>query len=438
MLLEQENFSQTDRKDPANAVARGIVPASLAFSQRAVGTLRKAMRARGCGSFQIYHCVQFDIYDIDHYLEALEEQTRWEPLPADVADGEGLCTLAMRDAVAKTWNAGVLYLERNEVFLARWIWFDNGEVRYFNLCAAPTPAHYGTLRNRVIALRRQSGEPVWQIVGGGSQEKVSRKPVEAGELILDADLRKRIDDEIVQFFSAEARAMYQRLKVPMRRGMLLYGPPGNGKTSLIRYMGALLPDVGALLLRPNASFDADDWAIVVNEWKDAAPAMLVVEDLDWLLTRVNVSTFLNCLDGIEQIGGGGLLLVATTNHPDKLDPAVNNRPGRFDAVIEIPLPDARLRRQFFAQQLPGWSETFFDEITKETEYLSFAHLGEVVRLSGLLAIGQSRSERTEQDVRTALRTVCDRAQQAHRGFVPEPEIPFGLKGLQAAASSTAG
>ena len=74
----------------------------------------------------------------------------------------------------------------------------------------------------------------------------------------------------------------------------------------------------------------------------ATPAVLVIEDLDWLLEHTNVSTFLNLIDGVESDGGraaGGLLLIATTNHPDKLDPAVNNRPGRFDVVVEIPPPD---------------------------------------------------------------------------------------------------
>jgi hypothetical protein len=432
MLLEQENFTQPGRFESASAAPRAIVPASLAFSQRAVATLRKAMRARGCGSFRIFHCVRFDLYDAEDYFEALGEQARWEPLGADVADGEALCTMTMSDASGKLWETGLLHLQHNEVFIARWIWYDNGEVRYFNLCAAPTAGQYEKLRNRIIELRRQCGEPVWQVVGGGSQEKVSRKPVEPGELVLAAELRKRIDDEVVRFFSAEARAMYARLKVPQRRGILMYGPPGNGKTSLIRYIGSLLPKVGAMLLRPNASFDADDWSGVIDEWKDAAPAMLVVEDLDWLLTRVNVSTFLNCLDGVEQLGAGGLLLVATTNHPEKLDPAVNNRPGRFDAVIEIPLPDRQLRREFFALQLPGWSSEILDELARETEYLSFAHLGEIVRLAGLLAIGERRSDRTEQDMRSATRIVCDRSRQAHRGFVPEPEMPFGLKALQAA------
>ena len=238
--------------------------------------------------------------------------------------------------------------------------------------------------------------------------------------------------------------MYDRLKVPMRRGILLYGPPGNGKTSLIRHIGSLLPKVGAMLLRPSATFDADDLSQVIGEWKDAAPAILVVEDLDSLLQRVNVSTFLNLLDGVETVGKAGLMLVATTNHPDKLDPAVNNRPGRFDAVIEIPQPDAALRREYFAQQLWGWSTAILDELAKQTDYLSFAHLGEIIRLSGLIAIGAGRSDRIEADVRSALQTVCERARQAHGGLCRSRRCRSGSKhlamwhGLPARVSCIAG
>jgi SpoVK/Ycf46/Vps4 family AAA+-type ATPase len=67
---------------------------------------------------------------------------------------------------------------------------------------------------------------------------------------------------------------------------------------------------------------------VIRRWTRQAPAILIIEDLNWLLEQVNVSTFLNLLDGIDSRAGNGLLIIATTNHPNELDPAINNRPGR--------------------------------------------------------------------------------------------------------------
>jgi SpoVK/Ycf46/Vps4 family AAA+-type ATPase len=95
---------------------------------------------------------------------------------------------------------------------------------------------------------------------------------------------------------------------------------------------------------------------VIARWRDEAPALLVIEDLDWLLAKVSVSSFLNLIDGVDCEATGALLLIATSNHPDKLDPAVNHRPGRFDVVIEVPPPDEGQRFEFLRRGLPEMSE----------------------------------------------------------------------------------
>jgi len=97
----------------------------------------------------------------------------------------------------------------------------------------------------------------------------------------------RVDSEIIGFFKPEVAAMYRQLGVPYRRGVLMYGEPGNGKTSLIRRIGAALPNVAALLLRAGTNFDTDDLTSAFNEWKALAPAMLVIEDLTAVIQTVN-------------------------------------------------------------------------------------------------------------------------------------------------------
>jgi len=405
------------------------LPASLVFTERAVAVLREAITARGCASYRIFHCVHFDLHDVDDHFDALGESARWEPLPAGLPTGEPLCTLTFSDSHAKLWEYGLLHLASHEVFIARWLWCERGEVRSLILCAAPSAAHYERLRKRVLEVRNKQDNPVWQLVGSSYDRTMTRAPVEAAELILSDELRARIDSEVIQFFAAEVGAMYRRLRVPYRRGVLLYGPPGNGKTSLIRFIGAAMPRVAAFLLRPSAKFDNDDLQDVIDQWSESAPAILVIEDLDWLLHRVNVSTFLNLLDGVEPRGGAGLLMVATTNNPEKLDPAINNRPGRFDAVIEMPLPDVPQRRAFFASHLPELDREMIEAMVQESQRLSFAHLQEILRLSGLLAIAAGRTDRCAEDLRAAARMVRERSTEAAAGFPPKLDLPFGLGAL---------
>jgi SpoVK/Ycf46/Vps4 family AAA+-type ATPase len=187
-----------------------------------------------------------------------------------------------------------------------------------------------------------------------------------------------------------------------------------------------------LLLRPGSGFETDDLEGVIRRWSEQAPAVLVVEDLDWLLKQVNVSTFLNLLDGVESAVSGGLLLIATTNHPDALDPAVNNRPGRFDVVMEVASPDEALRLRFLTQRLPDASAESLREAARATSGLAFAHLHEVLRLSGFLALAAGRSARTDDDVVAAARQVRQAHDDARRGFPTPLEMPFGLAHIRAA------
>lgn len=421
---------------PAGAAVVGALPSGLVFTERAAATLRRFLAQEGLNHYRIFQSWALDVDDIEEYLRSIGEPAGWETIEANIRDGESVGRLTRDETHAWLWDAGILRVARHEVVFARWFWQDK-QWQMRMLCAAPSAEAYLRLRRSLLEYRHSKVSPVWEIVSGadGNEGKVNRTQSARDGLVLSDALKKRVDAEITGFFAPAVKELYAKLRVPYRRGVLLHGPPGNGKTSLIRFIGSSLPQVSAFLLCPDASFSVDDLRDVVNRWTSEAPAILAIEDLDWLLKQVNVSTFLNLIDGIATADGKGMLLIATTNHPETLDPAVNNRPGRFDVVIEIPPPDEAQRFAFLRRSLPEVSEQAVREVARRAEGMSFAHLQEILRLSGMLAIHAGRAERIDADVTEATDLVTRSREDARSGFAQPLEMPFGLGALHAKRSS---
>jgi hypothetical protein len=411
------------------------LPADLVLTQRAAAVLRAYLSGNDLGHYHLFHCAQNEMWDVEYYLAPLGENgAAWEATPPFITGGDTLANVTVeKEAFARLWQCGILRMANHEVVIGRWHWIDGeGDLRILTLCAAHSPAHFFRLRKELLAHRRSATTAQWQIVRGNAHRDGPRTPRVAGgsELLISDLLRHGLDADILRFFTDGVAELYRAMQVPYRRGVLLHGPPGNGKTSLIRQIGAQLPAVPAMILRPAAHFGSDDLEEVIRRWTLQAPAMLVIEDLNWLLEQVNVSTFLNLLDGIDSAVNGGLLLIATTNYPQQLDPAINNRPGRFDVVIEVCAPDRAMRRAFLRRQLPETALATLEKVAALTEDLSFAHLQEILRLSGLNAIHAGRTTRSDADVLSAATAVRESYDNAIRGFPQKPELPFGLLHLR--------
>lgn len=425
--------TDTDPLSPPIAAA----PAAVVMTDRAIAAVRAYLQSRGLESFQIFHSPSLDIDEIDRYLDGIgEASAQWESLSCALQGVEALDTFSCGEPDGALHRSGFLHLSTHELVLFRWSWIDTESplAQSLCLCAAPSPAHFTRLRQQLRTISRQRAAAVWQIVSGDAYLDAPRVPrtiIDADQdLFLTDSLRKRIEVDVIQFFQPTVQQMYQSLNVPYRRGVLLHGPPGNGKTTIIRLIGSRLPDVPAMILRPAGNFDADDFRTVIQRWTRQSPSILVIEDLNWLLKTIDLSLFLNLLDGIEAPNVGGLMVLATTNHPDLLDPALNNRPGRFDVVIEVSCPDESLRRRFFLAKLdPQTPEELIERLVRMTDGLSFAHHQELLRLSGLLAINAARCSRSEEDLIAAAKIIQESHEDAERGFGSRCGMKFGFQHL---------
>ncbi|MBY8824699.1 CDC48 family AAA ATPase [Sphingomonas colocasiae] len=199
---------------------------------------------------------------------------------------------------------------------------------------------------------------------------------------------------------------FRRLGIRPAKGFLLYGPPGTGKTLLAK----------AVAREAQANFIATKSSDLLSKWygeseqqiarlfaraRQVAPTVIFFDELDSLVpargnglgepqvTERVVNTILSEMDGLEELQS--VVVIGATNRPNLVDPALL-RPGRFDELIYVPVPDRSGRRRILAihtGRMPLGKDVDLDEIAERTERFTGADLEDLVRRAGLSALRQS-------------------------------------------------
>ena len=181
----------------------------------------------------------------------------------------------------------------------------------------------------------------------------------------------------------DSRDTFAKYGIPYKRGALFIGPPGNGKTHAIKAIVAELgkPCLYVKSLQARHHNDHESLETIFGVARATAPCVLVLEDLDALVDDNNRSFLLNELDGFAD--NHGLVTIATTNYPQALDPALVDRPSRFDRLYAFPLPDLP-RRAAFLERWSGRldealrpSSRTVERVAEMTSGFSFAYLKEL-------------------------------------------------------------
>ena len=227
-----------------------------------------------------------------------------------------------------------------------------------------------------------------EMVDGGF---IRRAEANWNDLILPGTMSEDIRRSVESFLRAKAK--YKELKLPYRRGFLFTGTPGCGKTLTLRIIASRVK-AAVFSLSLKAKTDDGDLYRAFKMARESAPSVLIFEDLDRIAdsNEVSLSYLLNLLDGL--VANEGVLILATTNHPEKLDSALLHRPSRFDKIWHFPLPGFEERLALIRKRSAGkFSEPAIEDAARQSQGFTMAYVQEAVVNAFLEALYEDRSAR---------------------------------------------
>ena len=245
------------------------------------------------------------------------------------------------------------------------------------------------------------------------------------------DEAKELLTEIVDYFHNPQK--YTEIGASMPKGALLVGPPGTGKTLLAKAVAgeAEVPFFsisGSEFVEMFVGMGAAKVRDLFKQANEKAPCIVFIDEIDTIGKKRDSGSFTGGNDEREQTlnqlltemdgfdGSKGVVILAATNRPDSLDPALL-RPGRFDRRIPVELPDLKGREEILkvhARKIKIADSVRFDEIAKAAAGASGAELANVVNEAALRAVRDGRKFATQADFEESIEVVIAGYQKKNR------------------------
>ncbi len=245
------------------------------------------------------------------------------------------------------------------------------------------------------------------------------------------DEAKESLQEIVDFLHSPKK--YEEIGAKMPKGVLLVGPPGTGKTLLARAVAGeagvpFFSIAGSEFVEMFVGMGASKVRDLFKQAGEKAPCIVFIDEIDTIGKKRDgsgmgggndereqtLNQLLTEMDGFD--GSKGVVILAATNRPDSLDPALL-RPGRFDRRIPVELPDLQGREEILkvhAKKIKIADTVRFDEIAKAAVGASGAELANIVNEAALRAVRDGRKFATQADFEESIEVVIAGYQKKNR------------------------
>ena len=282
-----------------------------------------------------------------------------------------------------------------------------------------------------IALGQFMSRKLMQKMGGGnsmmfnmgkSNAKVYVKSAEGIRFddVAGEDEAKENLTEIVNYLHDPSK--YQEIGASMPKGVLLVGPPGTGKTMLAKAVAgeANVPFFsmsGSEFVEMFVGMGASKVRDLFKQAKEKAPCIVFIDEIDAIGKKRDgqvggndereqtLNQLLTEMDGFE--GNNGVIILAATNRPESLDPALT-RPGRFDRRVPVELPDLKGREEILrvhARKIKVAEDVDFGQIARMASGASGAELANIVNEAALRAVRDGRRFATQSDLEESIEVV---------------------------------